>query len=98
MTAMAEKSQHRHDAKRNAAANLDRRRADVAGAQEFAIGGESFEQSVLDNDRDPECHEQWRQNIPPQSAIENDELQRKSNHKHQRQGDQRRDKWIDSEP
>ena len=57
----------------------------AAGAQAARVGGEHLEQHVLDDDREPERHQQRRQDVLAERAVQDAALQAVAGRDHHRQ-------------
>jgi len=97
-TDRGDQREQRHDADRNIAAEMDRSGFDRAKPQPPAVGGKGFEQPILDDDGQAERHQQRRQQIASQGAVEQHLLQGKTCGEHRRHGQQRREERIEPEP
>ena len=70
---------------------------DGAGLELAAVGGEQLQQAVLDDDGEAEGHQQRRQQIVAQRAVEQRALQRVADQRHGRHDEQQRGERIDAE-
>ena len=75
-------------------ANRKARRLDRAALQFLRIGGIPFQQGVLQDHRQPECHQQWRQDIRPQRLVQQSALQHIADCRHQRHHDDQRNERM----
>ena len=62
-----------------------------------AVGGEDFQQAVLDDDRQTKGHEQGRQQILAQRMIKQKSLQSVTDDRHQRNDHQQRSQRPDAQ-
>jgi hypothetical protein len=84
--------QHRQHAHGDAAAQRHGGRLPSAGRQAARIGGEGLQQAVLDDDRQAEGHQQRREDIAADGAVQHERLQQIADDEHQRQRDEGRDR------
>ncbi len=69
-------------------AELEARDLDLAGLEPAAVGGEQLQQRVLDDDREPERHQQRRQQVVAERAVEQRALQPIADRRHDRHDDE----------
>ena len=67
-----------------------------AGAELAAVGGESFEQAVLDEDREPEGDEERRQDVLAERAVQHAALQEVAERRHHRDEDDDRHERVEA--
>jgi hypothetical protein len=72
------------------AADTQAGRLQDPGLQLAAVSGEDLEQGILDDDRQPEGHEQRREDVAAQRQVEDPALQGVAQNPHQRHDDQER--------
>ncbi|MNL44316.1 hypothetical protein D3C87_1668830 [compost metagenome] len=81
----------KHDQRHHAdaqAADADTRHLKIALGQFLTVGAEEFQQHVLHDDRQAERHQQRRQNVRAQRAVEQQPLKQVAETEHQRHHDQ----------
>ena len=81
--------QQRQDADPNALAERKARDLDSAGLEPAAVGREQLQQPVLDDDGEAEGHQQRRQDVVAERAVEQAALQPIADRRHERHDDER---------
>ena len=87
----------RQQADPDAGADLVSHCLDGAGLQFAAIGGEQFQQAVLDDDRQAEGHQKRWQQVVAERAVEQEALQGITDDRHRRHDQQQRSQRIETE-